>query len=111
MPKDKRLGQSNPKGFKNVHRKPWLSICEQATIRAPDSMRRVAVLLLAPAVVVIAIALLLPAVPQPFAYHNFADHRGWLGIPNFGDVVSNVPFAVVGAWGLLVLFAPGKAQF
>ena len=41
-----------------------------------------------------------PRVAQPQSYHNFADTRGWLGIPNFGNVVSNFPFATVGAWGL-----------
>jgi hypothetical protein len=74
-------------------------------------MRRVAVLLLVPAIVVTPIALLLPAIPQPLAYHNFADHRAWLGIPNFGDVISNLPFAIVGVWGLIVLFTPGKTTF
>ena len=53
----------------------------------------------------------MPAIPQPLAYHNFADHRGWLGIPNFGDVASNLPFAVVGVWGLIVLFKPGATKF
>jgi hypothetical protein len=57
------------------------------------------------------IACLLPPIPQPLSYHNFADHRGWLGIPNFGDVVSNVPFAIVGMWGLIVLCAPNKVRF
>jgi hypothetical protein len=28
-----------------------------------------------------------------------------LGIPNFGDVVSNVPFGVIGIWGLLSLLS------
>src|SRR4029077_15104072 len=56
-------------------------------------------------------ALLLPPIPQPLAYHNFADHRGWLGIPNFGDVVSNLPFAIVGLWGLVVLFTPRAIKF
>jgi hypothetical protein len=44
--------------------------------------------------------LFLPRIPQPQAYHNFADQRSFLGIPNFADVVSNVPFAVFGLWGL-----------
>jgi hypothetical protein len=57
------------------------------------------------------IALLLPPIPQPLSYHNFADHRGWLGIPNFGDVVSNVPFAFVGIWGLIALGTPNKVRF
>jgi hypothetical protein len=69
------------------------------------------ILLIAPAIAVAIIALLLSPIPQPLAYHNFADQRGWLGIPNFGDVVSNVPFAIVGVWGLVVLFTPGKTKF
>lgn len=50
--------------------------------------------------VVVGAAILAPRVPQPLSYHNFADQRAWLGVPNFGDVVSNVPFALVGLWGL-----------
>ncbi len=69
------------------------------------------ILLIAPAIVVTITAVLLPPIPQPLSYHNFADHRGWLGIPNFGDVVSNLPFAIVGIWGLVVLFTPGKTKF
>lgn len=42
-------------------------------------------------------------IAQDLAYHDFADKRGWLGIPNFGDVVGNAPFAIVGVWGLVVL--------
>jgi len=61
-------------------------------------------LLLAVAIVIAIIALFLPPISQPLAYHNFADHRSWLGIPNFGDVVSNLPFAVVGLCGLIFLF-------
>ena len=38
---------------------------------------------------------------QDPAYHNFADGRGFAGIPNFGDVLSNVPFLVVGILGLI----------
>ena len=68
-------------------------------------------LLLTVAVLIAIIALFLPPIPQPLAYHNFADHRGWLGIPNFGDVVSNIPFAVVGICGLLFLFRPHEGTF
>jgi hypothetical protein len=63
-------------------------------------------LLLAPAVVIAIIALLLPPIPQPMSYHQFADQRAWLGIPNFGDVASNLPFALVGIWGLIFLLRP-----
>ena len=57
------------------------------------------------------IALLFPPIPQPVSYHNFADHRPLLGIPNFGDVASNLPFAIVGVWGLVFLFGPRGKDF
>ena len=40
------------------------------------------------------------AIPQWPDYHDFADTRPWLGIPNAANVLSNLPFAVIGAWGL-----------
>lgn len=36
-------------------------------------------------------------IPQWPSYHQFADRRAWLGIPNAADVLSNLPFAGVGA--------------
>jgi hypothetical protein len=45
-----------------------------------------------------------PPVPQPLAYHNMADQRSWLGIPNALNVLSNLPFAVVGVMGLAAIF-------
>jgi len=68
-------------------------------------------LLLAVAVVIAIVAVLLPPIPQPLAYHDFADHRAWLSIPNFGDVVSNIPFAVVGLCGLIFLAKPRPDTF
>jgi len=50
----------------------------------------------------------LPPIPQPSSYHQFADQRPWLGIPNFGNVASNLAFAVIGLEGLWVLLKPGK---
>jgi hypothetical protein len=44
--------------------------------------------------------LLLPTITQDQGYHQFADQRTLLGIPNFWNVVSNVPFIAVGAAGL-----------
>jgi hypothetical protein len=40
-------------------------------------------------------------------YHAFADSRSWLGIPNAANVLSNLPFLAVGAWGLWRIFAHG----
>lgn len=67
------------------------------------SRSKAPLLLIGVAVVVAIVAILIPPIPQPLSYHDFADHRGCLGIPNFGDVISNVPFAIVGLWGLFIL--------
>jgi hypothetical protein len=57
-------------------------------------------LLLGLAAASLAVLPLLPPIAQDQAYHRFADERAWLGIPNFGNVVSNLPFVAVGAAGL-----------
>jgi len=44
--------------------------------------------------------LLLPPIPQDQSYHDFADQRTLFRIPNFWNVVSNLPFLVVGWAGL-----------
>jgi hypothetical protein len=44
--------------------------------------------------------LLLPPIPQDQGYHEFADKRTLLGVPNFWNVVSNISFIAVGALGL-----------
>jgi hypothetical protein len=44
-----------------------------------------------------------PRIPLGSHYHEFADNRTIFGIPNFLDVISNVPFLLVGLWGLVWL--------
>ena len=39
-------------------------------------------------------------IPQSPSYHNFADRSVMWGIPNFFDVLSNLPFVLVGLVGL-----------
>ena len=46
---------------------------------------------------------LLPPLHQNEDYHHFADQRTLLEIPNFWNVVSNAPFAIVGLLGLIAL--------
>lgn len=41
-----------------------------------------------------------PTITQPESYHAFADARGLFGIPNFWNVISNLPFAVLSVLGL-----------
>ncbi len=43
----------------------------------------------------------LPALPQDPAYHRFADTRPLHGVPNAWNVLSNAPFLLAGALGLL----------
>ncbi|HLF83611.1 MAG TPA: alkaline phytoceramidase [Blastocatellia bacterium] len=51
---------------------------------------------------VVAMALV-PRIQQDEAYHHFADQRSVLGIPNFLNVVSNVPFLLAGIAGLVLV--------
>jgi hypothetical protein len=51
---------------------------------------------------------LLPAIPQDPAYHAFADQRTLLGVPHLLNVLSNLPFLLVGVYGLA---APARARF
>ncbi len=44
--------------------------------------------------------LLLPPIPQDQTYHDFADQRSLMGIPNFWNVALNIPFVIVGLVGL-----------
>jgi hypothetical protein len=54
-------------------------------------------------------AFLIPAMPQPDDYHDFADDRTILGIPNFMDVVTNGAFVLAGLVGLGVVLRPRTA--
>jgi len=49
----------------------------------------------------LALFLLSGPIAQPLSYHDFADSRTLLGVDNFSDVISNLFFVVVGAWGLI----------
>lgn len=52
---------------------------------------------------VIAVFFFVDPIPQDLAYHRFADTRTLLGVPNFWNVVSNLPFLIVGIWGMTVV--------
>lgn len=45
-----------------------------------------------------------PNVAQPESFHHFADQRGGFGVPHLMDVLTNLPFALWGAWGLVCLW-------
>ena len=54
-------------------------------------------------IVALGLVFCLPPIPQPQSYHAFADDRTMLGVPNFLNVASNLPFFVVGVLGLWLL--------
>jgi hypothetical protein len=60
---------------------------------------RAAILILITASALLAVFLHAP-IPQDPAYHLFADTRPLAGLPNFCDVISNLPFLIVGLYGL-----------
>ena len=43
-------------------------------------------------------------IAQVAGYHDLADQRTILGIPHFWNIVSNVPFAVFGSMGLVLIW-------
>jgi len=53
------------------------------------------------------VAVLVPPMPQPLSYHAFADCRTFWSIPNFFNVVSNLPFLIGGGLGLAIIFRGG----
>ncbi len=67
---------------------------------------RVGLLLLLTAVVVGGFLLFCPTWPQPQEYHNFADQRPLLGVPHCLNVLSNLPFLIVGVAGLVFMAGP-----
>lgn len=60
---------------------------------------RLAVLAVLAAAAVVAMFRHAP-IPQDQAYHAFADGRALFGLPNVWDVMSNLVFLIVGAYGL-----------
>jgi hypothetical protein len=49
----------------------------------------------------IIITFFLPRTGQDPSYHSFADQREIFGIPNFYNVITNLPFVIIGVMGIL----------
>ena len=60
----------------------------------------------------LALALFGPVLPASAHQHTLADQRALWGIPCALDVLSNLPFAIAGLWGLVALrrVAPGMLE-
>lgn len=52
----------------------------------------------------------LPPIPQDPVFHEFADKRTILGIPNFYNVISNLPFLILGVIGLFAFVKNNNRQ-
>ena len=65
----------------------------------PTKNNRMLALLILLAASLIGLLFLLP-IAQDQSYHEFADQRTLFGVPNFWNVVSNIPFVAVGVAGL-----------
>ncbi|HEY1907426.1 MAG TPA: hypothetical protein VGG91_15370 [Myxococcaceae bacterium] len=72
-------------------------------------MRKPLWALAAAAVLSAAVLAALPRIPQEPNYHQFADTRTVLGVPNGLNVLSNLAFAVVGLAGIALLVSRGRA--
>ena len=53
---------------------------------------------------IIAVFVFSDAIPQDPTYHSFSDTRQLFGVENFWNVVSNFPFLLVGAIGLVYVY-------
>ena len=56
-------------------------------------------LLLLSLVLTTLVFILFPPVSQDLKYHNFVDQRNFAGIPHFWNVVTNIPFVLIGIIG------------
>ena len=65
------------------------------------------ILLLLSSVIMALVIMLVPPVSQDPAYHNFADQRYISGIPHFWNVVTNIPFLVLGIIGFFKIQKQG----
>lgn len=77
----------------------------------PSNLTRTEAGLLLACGLLCALALFGPALAQPPGAHDFADHRALWGVPHALDVLSNLPFALAGAWGLWLLRRPAGALY
>ena len=71
---------------------------------AANSLTRREIALSTIALVVLALPLLLPHVPQSQGYHHFADTRTLFGVANAMDTLSNLGFIVAGVAGIVLVW-------
>ena len=67
-------------------------------------------LLIGFSIAAIAAAFFVEPVAQDPAYFSFADSRTLLGVPNFWNVMSNIPFLIAGGAGLVYFARANRAH-
>jgi predicted membrane channel-forming protein YqfA (hemolysin III family) len=65
-------------------------------------------LLVSLALIACVVMLFVKPIPQDQRYHHFADERMYFSIPNFWNVISNVPYFIFGGAGILFLIRERK---
>lgn len=76
----------------------------------PEDFRMRAFLIAGLGIAAIGGVLFLPPIAQDTTYHSFADQRVLLGVPNMLNVISNAPFLLVGALGLMFVLRQGSRR-
>jgi len=61
------------------------------------------IIIIVAAITSVLVLSILDPIAQDIKYHNFSDKREIFGILNFWNVISNVPFLIVGIYGLVKL--------
>jgi hypothetical protein len=52
--------------------------------------------------IILAILIATDPVPQDLVYHLLIDQRQWFRVPNFANIISNLPFATIGLSGFFL---------
>ena len=73
--------------------------------------RKALALLAASIIPVIGVFFFVDPYPQPAEYHDFADAREILGVPNFWNVMTNLPFLIFGLAGLRLILVDRRLVF
>jgi Ceramidase len=60
------------------------------------------IIIILSSILIAALFIIVDPIPQPQIYYNFSDKNNYFGINNFWNVISNIPFLVVGLMGLFL---------
>ncbi len=61
------------------------------------------IMIVTSAIIILSVLCFISPISQDIEYHNFSDTASFFSIPNTLNVLSNLPFLIVGIWGLIKL--------